>query len=204
MVPVEVVFFDVGGVLLDMGGEERRSLWPSRVGMDAASFNEAVWDAIGLRDKHAMVEVTQRLVQNLGVLESQVPQLLDDFSAHWQRNEALVELLRGLRGSYRLAIISNIPPSGRFAFETVLRLDEIFDSMFLSGELGVEKPDPAIFEIACTEMHVAAENSVFVDDLPENVQGARAFGMAAHEHIDNDGTIRWLRSQLDWFGSARA
>ncbi len=151
-----------------------------------------------------MVEVTQRLVQNLGVLESQVPQLLGDFSGHWQRNEALVEFLRGLRGSYRLAVISNIPPSGRFAFETVLRLDEIFDSMFLSGELGVEKPDPAIFEIACAEMHVAAENSVFVDDFPENVQVARAFGMAAHEHIDNDGTIRWLRSQLDWFGPARA
>lgn len=108
------------------------------------------------------------------MLESDVPTLLDDFSAHWRRNDPLVEFVDGLRGSYRLAVIGNIPSSGRFAFETVLHLDEVFEAMFLSGELGVEKPDPAIFEIACTEMHVAPERCVFVDDRPENERGRSA------------------------------
>lgn len=49
--PVEVVFFDVGGVLLDTNGEERRALWPPRAGMDPDAFNQAVWDAIGLRGR---------------------------------------------------------------------------------------------------------------------------------------------------------
>jgi putative hydrolase of the HAD superfamily len=194
---VEVVFFDVGGVLLDMTGEERRSLWPPRLGMTDDAFAQNVWDAIGLRDQRHMDEITERLVRNLGVAESDVPQLLQDFSAHWRRNERLVEFLSGLRATHRLAIIGNIPSSGRFAFETVLHLDEIFEAMFLSGELGVEKPDRAIYEIACTAMNVRPEASVFVDDREENVEAAKALGIAAHRHVDDDDTIRWLLAQLE-------
>lgn len=192
-VTIDVVFFDVGGVLLDMTGQERRSLWSMRLGISDNALAEAVWDAIGFRGKHAIAEVTERLVERLAVEPSDVPQLLKDFSAHWTRNEELIEFLGGLRDSYRLAIIGNISSSGRFAFETVLHLDDIFEAMFLSGELGVEKPDRRIYEIACNAMRVAPERAIFVDDRAENIQAARVFGMAAHQHVANEETIAWLR-----------
>ena len=191
------MFFDVGGVLLGMDGGERRSLWPRRLGILGEDFDREVWSAIGQRDKDCIGEVTEALVQRLGVAQSDVPGLLQDFSAHWRRNDPLVEFLGRLRGSYRLAIVSNVAPSGRFWFQTVLRLDEVFEAMFLSGELGVEKPDPAIYEIACSEMNVTPETSVFVDDLAKNVEAARALGMAAYRHVDNEATICWLKEQLD-------
>lgn len=193
---MEVVFFDVGGVLLAMDGEERRAPWSNRLGITDAALAQAVWDATELRGKKDMDEVTERLSATLGLPEDDVPTLLTDFSAHWTRNDQLVEFLAGLRDSNRLAIIGNVPSSGRFAFETVLHLDDVFEAMFLSGELGVEKPDRRIYEVACSEMSVSPERALFVDDRAENVQGARAVGMVAHQHVGNDDTIRWLSAHL--------
>jgi putative hydrolase of the HAD superfamily len=195
-VPVEVIFFDVGGVLLDMGGVDRRPALAQRLGMTPAALGQSVWDAIGSRNKDAMADVTERLAERLGISQAQVPQCLDDFSAHWTRNDQLVDFLIGLRDRYRLAVIGNIPASGRFSFETVLHLDDVFEAMFLSGELGVEKPDRRIYEIACSEMNIAPRDAIFVDDLPENVEGAKAFGISSHRHVRNEETIRWIQSQL--------
>lgn len=193
---IDVVFCDVGGVLLDMSGVPRRAVWSERLGITEESLSEAVWDAIGFRDKHAFEEVIDRIVERLEVARSEVPQFLDDFSAHWKRNDELFTFVSSLRGSCRLAVIGNIPSSGRFVFETVLHLDDVFEAMFLSGELGIEKPDPRIYEIACTEMGVAPERSVFIDDLSANVEGARAVGIVAHQHHSNRDTIAWLRAHL--------
>ena len=194
VVEVEVVFFDVGGVLLAMDGPERRSVWTRRLGITTEELTGAVWDAIGLRGRAELDEVAQRITARLDVPATDVPELLADFSAHWIRNDELVEFLGSLRDRHRLAIIGNIPSSGRFAFETVLELDAVFEAMFLSGELGVEKPDPRIYELALRQMGVEPERSLFVDDRPENVEGARAVGITAHRHVSNADTIAWVRS----------
>lgn len=193
---VEVIFFDVGGVLLDMNGQERRSIWSTRLGITEAALEQAVWDAIGFRSKCDLPEITERLLHRLEIAPHQVTELLADFSAHWVRNEELVEFLSSLVPASRLAIIGNIPSSGRFAFETVLHLDDIFDAMFLSGELGIDKPDRRIYEIACVEMDVTPDQAIFVDDRVENVEGARAVGIRAHQHLNNADTIAWVNGQL--------
>ena len=194
---VEVVFFDVGGVLLDMSGQERRSIWARRLGISEAALEQAVWDAVGFRTKRDLPAIGDRLVERLEIEHQQVPGLLGDFSAHWVRNEELAEFLISLRPTSRLAVIGNIPSSGRFAFETVLHLDDIFEAMFLSGELGVDKPDPRIYEVACRTMNVDPRHAIFVDDRLENVEGARAIGIRAHQHVNNADTIAWISLQLN-------
>lgn len=64
----------------------------------------------------------------------------------------------------------------------------------VSGEEGIVKPDPRIFELVCKRGGFAAKDGVFVDDSLKNVEGARAFGLRAIHHRTPDGTIAELRA----------
>ncbi len=61
-----------------------------------------------------------------------------------------------------------------------------FDDIVLSGEVGLRKPDPAIYRLAARRLEVEPEDCVFVDDLAGNVRAAAALGMTAVHHTGDD------------------
>ena len=63
----------------------------------------------------------------------------------------------------KLAIVSNFDTRLRPILEG-LRLNELFDSIIISAEVGVEKPNPIIFERACQELGVLPAEAVHVGD----------------------------------------
>jgi putative hydrolase of the HAD superfamily len=76
-------------------------------------------------------------------------------------------------------------------------VDHLFDAIVLSGELGVRKPDPAIYLEAARRLGVAPEACVFVDDLGGNLQPAKALGMTTIRHVGAARTIAELK-RLVW------
>jgi 2-haloacid dehalogenase len=66
------------------------------------------------------------------------------------------------------------------------RLGEVFETLVVSGEERLAKPDPAIFALFCARAGVAPGECFFVDDAPRNVAAARAFGMQAEQFISPD------------------
>ncbi|MDP3047029.1 MAG: HAD family hydrolase, partial [Chloroflexota bacterium] len=84
--------------------------------------------------------------------------------------------LAWLQGKCRLALLSNAPPSLRTLLDQ-LELARYFDQMVISGEVDVRKPDPGIYRLALASLGVRAEESLFVDDLEENLVVARQMGM---------------------------
>jgi epoxide hydrolase-like predicted phosphatase len=73
---------------------------------------------------------------------------------------------------------------------------DLFDATVISGDVGMHKPQPGIYRLACERLGVAPNDAVFVDDLRENVAGAEAVGMAAILHRDSAATIAELESFL--------
>jgi epoxide hydrolase-like predicted phosphatase len=74
---------------------------------------------------------------------------------------------------------------------------EFFDTIVISGDVGLHKPDAAIFELACARLGVEPSDCVFVDDLRENCEGAEAVGMTAILHRGPDSTLPELERLLD-------
>ena len=66
--------------------------------------------------------------------------------------------------------------------------DLLFDAVVISGEVGLRKPDPAIYALAAQRLGLPPEEVVFVDDLASNVRGAVAAGMVGIHHRDVDAT----------------
>jgi putative hydrolase of the HAD superfamily len=73
---------------------------------------------------------------------------------------------------------------------------EIFDATVISGDVGLHKPQPEIYELGAERIGVEAAACVFVDDLRENVAGAEAVGMRAILHREPERTIAELARLL--------
>jgi putative hydrolase of the HAD superfamily len=57
------------------------------------------------------------------------------------------------------------------------KLESYFEKMYLSCEIGLRKPDPAIFTHVCEEQGLNPEKTLFIDDSPQHVEGAKAAGL---------------------------
>jgi epoxide hydrolase-like predicted phosphatase len=73
------------------------------------------------------------------------------------------------------------------------QLRPLFDDLVISGDVGLRKPDPAIYVLAAERLGVDPAGCLFVDDLKANVTAAEAVGMTGIRHVDAVTT----RAELD-------
>jgi putative hydrolase of the HAD superfamily len=87
------------------------------------------------------------------------------------------------RGGYRIGLISNTGRTwGRFLrpIQDDLGVGKFFDDRVFSDEVGVRKPEPAIFELALSHLGLRPDEVVHVgDDLVADVTGSKGIGMRA-------------------------
>ena len=109
-------------------------------------------------------------------------------------DEAMIGAVRATRAAgVKTGLISNSWGLGIYERAPV----EIFDAAVISGEVGLHKPQPEIYLLACERLGVEPSASVFVDDLRENCDGAEAVGMTAVLHRETPETLRILGELLD-------
>lgn len=101
---------------------------------------------------------------------------------YWERvrDQAAFDWLADLKNNkLKIGLLSNISATGIDKFIPKPEREQLFDAVVLSGEVGITKPAPEIFEIMSERLGLEASECVMVDDLLENVQGAERTGMKA-------------------------
>jgi putative hydrolase of the HAD superfamily len=103
-----------------------------------------------------------------------------DFRSWLSINPAIIEVLADLRaGGTRLALLSNAGPD----FGSYFRhgpLGDFFEGVYVSGELGLLKPDAAIYTHVLADLGITAATAVFIDNREPNVAAAQALGITGH------------------------
>lgn len=124
---------------------------------------------------------------------------VDDLIAYWNHTVVdavalrLVDAVRG-RG-VTVALASNQQVHRARHMREELPYSDHLDRLFFSAEIGVAKPDPAFFTHIVRELGVDAAETLFVDDLADNVEGARTAGLIA-ERVPRDNGAAGLRDVL--------
>lgn len=72
--------------------------------------------------------------------------------------------------------------------------EQMFDEVVISGEVGMRKPDPAIFELTAGKLDVPPRQCVFVDDLLPNIDAAVEVGMVGVHHVEAWQTVGELET----------
>jgi putative hydrolase of the HAD superfamily len=107
-----------------------------------------------------------------------------DFRGWTSADPEVVRVLADLAaGGTRLALLSNAAPDygGAFRFSPI---GALFERVFVSGELLLLKPDPAIYRHVATSLAVDPTEMVFVDNREANVRGAESIGIVGHVYTD--------------------
>jgi putative hydrolase of the HAD superfamily len=90
----------------------------------------------------------------------------------------MVEAIRRCRSSYKTALLTNNFVRAEAELSSaVTDVYGLFDAVLESRVLGLRKPDPRFYELACETLGVQPDESVFLDDLGINLKPARALGM---------------------------
>jgi epoxide hydrolase-like predicted phosphatase len=113
-------------------------------------------------------------------------------------NEPVVDAVRAVRAAGgRTAVVTNNVRELSQTWRPVLPLDELFDTIVDSCEVGLRKPNPAIYLLACERLGVAPERAVLLDDIESNLRGAEAAGLRAiHVAPDPGPAVEALRALL--------
>jgi putative hydrolase of the HAD superfamily len=106
-----------------------------------------------------------------------------------------VELLKKLGEKYRLFLLSNTSSIHITKVNKILeaatgvkKLDDLFEKVFLSYEMGLMKPDPKIYQDLLDEAGLVAEETLFLDDNLDNIKGAATLGIETI-HVQKPVTI---------------
>ncbi len=115
-----------------------------------------------------------------------------------ESNTPMVEFVRELRADgVRAALLTNNVREWESLWRSAL-VDDLFEVVVVSAEVGLRKPDPAIYTLTLERLgdSVSAEDCVFVDDLEINCEAALALGMQAVHFVDAEQAIPEIRSAL--------
>jgi epoxide hydrolase-like predicted phosphatase len=197
----------VRGLLVDFGGVLTTNVFDSfrafgeAEGLDPQAVKRAFREdpeALGLlreleRGDIAVEEFEPRFGERIGV--SKTDGLVGRLFGGVGPDERMVEAVRRARaGGVRTGLISNSWGEG-LSYDTSM-LDELFDGIVISGDVGMHKPEPEIFLLGAERIGVPAAECAFVDDLRENCAGAEAVGMTAILHRGADSTLPRLEELL--------
>lgn len=121
----------------------------------------------------------KKAIVDLGVISSGQ---LDEFFITrngYHKNDLLLSCIRSLSGNYKLAILSNAGSS--WVVDTLLSPDEValFDTVVLSYQVGLLKPDPAIYKMVLDQLAIFPEQAVMIDDNQNYCAAAEEQGMRA-------------------------
>jgi putative hydrolase of the HAD superfamily len=193
-----VVVFDYGEVISREPTEADRAALVARAGVDAEPFWTAYWAHREPLDQGTLsiADYWDAVASDLGVEWDAV-----DVHELWALDHrgwlsvdpGTLRVLHALAdGGTRMALLSNAGAdfsgwlrSGSFA--------PLFERVFVSGELGLVKPNADIYEHVIAELGITPAELLFVDNKSENVEGARAVGGDGHVFTDAAGLEAWLR-----------
>jgi putative hydrolase of the HAD superfamily len=178
------VVFDFGNVICFPVAEEKiaraaadaglpveeflRAMWKDRLPYDAGLTPQQYWQGVA---SHASTEFDDSLIERMVGHEI----------GFWNRFDGRVfEWIETLRQSgYTIGILSNLPHPIAASLRGTPGFMEHFDHVTFSCDLRLFKPQSAIYEHSFRGLGVAPEETLFIDDKIENVDGARAVGMNA-------------------------
>jgi epoxide hydrolase-like predicted phosphatase len=195
-------------LLVDYGGVLTTSVWDSfRAFCDAEGLDRDEVRRL-FRDDPEALALLRRLETGelseeefsagfgplLGIPAERHEGLIDRLFGGMEPEEPMIEALRRARAAgLRTGLISNSWGRGRYDRSM---FGELFDGVVISGEVGLHKPQPQIFELGAERVGLLPSQCVFVDDLRENCAGAESVGMIAVLHRQTDETLARLEELL--------
>ena len=180
---IRAIIWDLGGVILRTEDSSHRVKWEKRFGLESWGLANMIFrneiSQLASIGKASVDDIWSALQEEYNLDNDEIERLKKDFFAGDRLDERLLAFIRQLKGSYKIGMITNAWPDIRHWIENEWKIADAFDHIIVSAEVGMVKPDPAIYTLCLQALNVEPDEAIFVDDFKENIEGAKAVGMQA-------------------------
>jgi len=177
---VKAVIFDWGGVLMRTVDASGRRRWEHKLGLPLYAVDQIVHGSRSWRQAQSGVitdaEYWADVAAQLGLDEVCLAEFRRDYFGGDHLDPDMAQFIRALRPRYQTALLSNASPQLNDLLGE-LGVTDLFDVIVISGVVGVQKPDPAIYRIVLERLALEPAETIFVDDFIQNIQTAQTLGM---------------------------
>jgi epoxide hydrolase-like predicted phosphatase len=201
--PIKALIFDLFDVLFLAEDFTQRRAYEQRMGLaehrlqkvmqQSPLFKEAIIGHISAS------ELWQEVARTVGDDTQNWQQIANIFFSANRLNTELIALIRTLRPAYKTAILSNAPYDVRSLITERFQLAREVDTVIISAEEGMRKPQPEFFQIATQRLNILPQEAIFIDDDPRFVTGAQAIGMTGIQFKDNPQTITEIQRWIEFY-----
>ena len=136
-------------------------------------------------------EFHREVVRRIG-MDIPAEDLADRFSDIFTPLESTHGLIRALKGTYRLGLLSNTNEWHFLRYIRKVPVFPLFDAVTLSFEVGALKPEPEIYLDALRKISLPPETCVFIDDIGKYAEGASALGIRGIRYTGHAALLREL------------
>ncbi len=193
--PIRAVLFDFGGVIstFDVGIFLRRvaSRSEKSAGEIGALIYRSQLPVLYESGRISSAEFFARLATLCGIRMSE-DEFVSAFTEIFTPIEPTLDLIRRLKGRYRLGLLSNTNEWHFRGYIETIPVFPLFDAVTLSYEVREMKPGERIYRDALAKLGLPPESCVFIDDLEENVAAARKLSMRAIRYEGHDSLVAAL------------
>ena len=202
--PIRAVLFDLGGVVLD-SPLDAFAAYERELGLPVHTLNRAIvaagssgaWAKLE-RGELSMREFFTAFDAELAAAEVQISAetLMAKIAENTQLRPAMLTAIRTIRaaGLKVAALTNNWVSEDQFHKMDILRPE--FDVFIESAKVGLRKPDPRIYELACRALDLPPSEVAFLDDIGANLKAARELGMLTFKVRHYQDTLRELGAAL--------
>lgn len=171
----KAVIFDAMGVVYVEGNDTVNLTYPYMLDRNPDLELQVLIDAY---IEAAEGRITSEQLWNRCGFTDNIPLLEKDYlDTMLELDPEIEEVLEKLSRHYRISMLSNDIGSWSKHLRLRFGIDEYFEDAVISGDVGMRKPDPAIYRLAAQRLGLKPEECVFVDDRPTNLEPAAAVGM---------------------------
>ncbi len=196
-----VLIFDFGGVLMKTRDYAPRLAWDNRLGLatgtvertvhNATSWVQAQTGQISLKDYWDDVR------KQLNINADDVQQLADDFYSGDMLDPLLVSYIRQQKDAgITVALLSNDTHELLRPKLKEHEIIDLFEPLVISSEIGVMKPNSEAYTAVLDQLERPAEETIFIDDRPENIAGAETVGILGVHYVDGMNLAEILQPLL--------
>ena len=189
---IKAIVFDLGGVLLNVSILIKKTVKILEPGDPDKFWQElnklAVDWSKGKSDGLKFVRELALRYQKGEKIDELRKIWIDDFRKNIAVNKEVVEIVKRLRKSYKVALLTN---TNKTHNEIVKKMGiyHLFDAFILSYQVGMSKDEPEIFRMMASKLSVKEDQCVFIDDTKLFIQTADTVGMKTIRY-DNPGQLK--------------
>jgi len=197
---VKAIIWDFGGVLMRTADLGPRDELANRLGLTRAEINYHIFQSPqGLQTQLGEIQPDQLwdFFQNkMNLSEDSMSEIQEAFWGGDRLDTDLVDSIRSLKEDYTVALLSNAWSDLRHHMISTWKIADAFDPMIISAEIGMVKPDEAIFHYTIQQLSIIPSEGIFIDDFKENIDAAHAIGLQVIHFKDRNQAWDELTAML--------